>query len=1133
MMVMLEAVLRRPRTIITIMLIMLLAGIAAYVSLPKENQPAIDVPFFYVSVTQTGLSPSDADRLLVRPLETELKNVSGLKSMRSTAFNGGASVVLEFDINFDKDKAFQDTKDQVDRAISSLPEDASEPTVNEISISEFGTITVVLFGNVPDRALYGFGRELQDRLEGIPQVLEVNMSGDREEVLEVIVDLLKLESYNLTTAELFDALARNNMVVPAGALDTGQGRFAVEVPGLIETARDVFNLPIKTDGDTVVTFSDVATIQRTFKDATVFTRVNGEPALVLSVNKRLNSNIVDLSEAVRQATEEASKNWPVAMQYSFMLDQAAIALDMFETLQFSVLTAVMLVIIVTVALLGVRSALMIGLSIPLSFMTAFLFLQFMGMTVNMMIMFGLILTVGMLVDAAIVVVEYAERKISEGMKRREAFIRSAQMMFWPIASSTATTLAAFLPLLMWPGIVGKFMSYLPIMVIVTLSASFITAMIFLPVVGAFMARKKVSEKERQAARALSGNEKFDISRVRGMLGFYVRTLSFLVRRPLLSLVLGIGIIGSVYVAYFSNPTGMVAFPEIEPEFATVAVTGRGNYSPVEIRDILVEVEREVLKVPGIKDVVLNFGSAGAVAEVPGDTIGNLQLEFLPYKDRRRAKEIFAEIRQRTADIYGVGVELIEAEEGPPTGKDISLRVASENYDEILGVVRTVRNYVENELGNTIDVEDSSPLPGIEWQIGIDREKAARFGIGVRELSPYVQLVTTGVQIGSYRPNDATDELEIRVRLPRDQRSFDSLDSLQIITQGGLVPVSNFITRKAVPEVPMMKRWDGLFYMAIRANVTGNDPQTGEPVLAQQKVDELKAWVESQSWPDTIEFTFAGANEQTEETNQFMVQAGLGALFLMFLILLTQFNSFYQVFITLSTVIMSTAGVLLGMLITGQPFSAIMTGIGIVSLAGVVVNNSIVLIDTFNRLRKDDIEPVAAILMTAAQRTRPVILTTVTTIFGLLPMALGISINFFGRTIELGAPSGAWWTSLSTALVSGLAFSTFLTLFLVPVLLVAPGIWKSRMVKSWARITGWLHVKNRLPAAGRIVAPGRKTARPAMAGAAGSGQAGPLQEPAAEEKPETKDQKGKRPERAGKTDVKKGSSGPDAARHAAE
>ncbi len=1051
MMKMLEAILRRPRSVIVIMVVMVIAGISAFNTLPRESQPAIDVPFLYVLTTQTGLSPSDANRLLVKPLETELQGLEGLESMRSTAFKGGASVVLEFDINAKMSEALQDTKDAVDNAKSSLPDDATDPSVNEISIDNFGTITVVLFGDVTDRTLFKQGSDLRDLLEKDSDVLDVDMSGDREEVLEVIIDLNKLESYNLTTTQLLEALARNNMVVPAGSLDTGQGRFSLEVPGLIESAADVFTLPIKTDGDTNVTFSDIATIQRTFKDATVFTRVNGQPAIVLSVNKRLGTNIIDLSDRVHAITEKASQSWPVALKVSYMIDTARFATRMFNSLQSSVLTAIALVIIVSVAMLGLRPAILIGLSIPLSFVVAFLFLQFMGMTVNMMIMFGLILTVGMLVDAGIVVVEYAERKISEGLDRRDAFIRAARMMFWPIVSSTATTLAAFLPLLMWPGIVGKFMSYLPIMVIVTLSASLLTALIFLPVVGGFIARKKVSDKERAAAQALAGHQKFDVNNVKGLLGSYVRTLAFLIRRPLLSLTIGFGLIASIFVTFAQNPTGMIAFPEIEPDFATVAITGRGNYSPVEVRDILIEVEQRVLPIEGIKDIVLNFGSNGAVAAVPSDTIGNLQLEFLEYRDRRKASEIFTDIRAVTANIPGVGIELVGSEEGPPTGKDISLRIMSDTYDELLPTVKRVRNYVEFELGNTIDVEDSSPLPGIEWQIQIDREKAGRFGIGVRELSPYIQLVTSGVQIGTYRPDDAADEVEIRVRLPQNERTFAALDSLNVATSDGLVPVANFIERKPVFEVSQLSRWDGQYYMTVRANVIGDDPETGELVLSQTKVDQLRAWTQTQEWPEGINFVWGGADEQTQETNAFMVQAGLGALFLMFLILLTQFNSFYQVFITLSTVVMSTAGVLLGMMVTGQPFSAIMTGIGIVSLAGVVVNNSIVLIDTYNRLRRDKVDTITAMLMTAAQRTRPVILTTVTTIFGLLPMALGISINFFDRVIELGAPSGAWWISLSTALVSGLAFSSILTLVLVPVLITAPYVWKQQIKSGWQRI----------------------------------------------------------------------------------
>jgi len=1065
----LEAVLRRPKTVLTIMVLMVLGGIYAYLNLPKESQPNIDVPYLYVSTSQTGISPSDADRLLVDPLETELQDLDGLVSMRSVASTGHASVILEFGVNFDKDEAMADAKDRVDAAASQLPEDATEPTVSEIKISEFGTITVALYGALPERTLNRHADELETALQGINSVLDVEVSGTREEVLEVVVDLVKLESYGLTTNQLLDALARNNMVVPAGTLDTGQGEFALEVPGLIETAQDVQNLPIKNQGDTVVTFSDVATIQRTFKDASEFTRVNGEPAIVMSVSKRIGANIIEVSDQVRQVTDEVSAQWPDSIETSFILDQAEFAEDMFTSLQSSVLTAIALVLIVTVAFLGIRPALLIGTAIPVTFMVGFLFLQLMGMTINMMIMFGLVLTVGMLVDGSIVVTEYAERKISEGMRRRDAFIRAARMMFWPILASTGTTLAAFMPLLLWPGIIGKFMGYLPIMVIVTLSASFIVAMVFLPVLGAMLARKNVSEKEMENASMLSGGQEFDASRLRGPLGFYVRTLRVLIKRPLITLVAGFGLIAGIFVVYANNPTGIIAFPEVEPDFATVAVTGRGNYSPVQIRDILIEVEEEVIQVDGIADTVLNFGSTGAVASVPPETIGNLQLEFEAYKDRRTAQEIFDEIRARTSGIAGVGIQLVAAESGPPAGKAINLRVLADDYDKLAPAVERLRSYVETGLEDTIDVEDTRPLPGIDWEISIDREQAARFGLGVRELSPYVQLVTNGVQIGTYRPSDASDELDIRVRLPQDQRTFDALDSLNVITQNGMVPVSNFIDRTAVPKVPNLERWDGQYYMTVAANVDGDS------TLGAERVEELKAWIDQQEWTAGVSFDFAGADEQTAETNDFMVQAGTAAIFLMFLILLTMFNSFYQVFITLSTVLMSVAGVLLGMMITGQPFSAIMTGIGIVSLAGIVVNNAIVLIDTYNRLHREmGIDPVNAALMTAAQRVRPVIMTTTTTVFGLMPMALGISIDFFARTVEIGGPSGSWWTYLATALVSGLLFSMMLTLVMVPVLISAPSVWRQKLGAMWAGLGRMVH------AVGGALSRSRRQPEPALA-----------------------------------------------------
>jgi multidrug efflux pump len=573
-------------------------------------------------------------------------------------------------------------------------------------------------------------------------------------------------------------------------------------------------------------------------------------------------------------------------------------------------------------------------------------------------------------------------------------------------------------------------------VIVTLSASLLTAMIFIPVVGGLVARKKISEAEQEKAATLSGGGDFDYKAVPGLTGGYVRALAFLVKRPLLVLVTVIGGMAAIFMTYAANPTGIVAFPETEAEYATIAVTGRGNYSPIEIRDMLIEVEQAVLPVEGISEMILNFGSTGAVGSVPSDTIGNIQLELAPWSDRVPASEIFAQIRERTANIPGIGVQLVAAEGGPPTGKDINLEVIADRYADLGPTVARLRGYIENELGNTIEVEDSRPLPGIDWRVTIDREQAARFGVGVRELSPYVQLVTGGVTIGSYRPDDTTETVDIVVRLPQDERTFDALDSLRIVTQNGLVPVSNFIQREAAPKVASIARKNGSYVMNVLANVEGTDPATGRPILAADKVTELRAWIDAQDWPAGIDFSFGGADEQTQETATFLSQAGVAVLFLMFLILLTQFNSFYQVFLTLSTVIMSTAGVVLGMIVTGQSFSAIMTGIGVVSLAGIVVNNSIILIDTYNRFRLEGgMDPINASLITASQRLRPIMLTTITTVMGLIPMAAGINFGFFNRTLEIGGLSGAW------------SFSTVLTLIVVPVMLAAPTVWRGQIASA--------------------------------------------------------------------------------------
>ncbi|HFQ14799.1 MAG TPA: efflux RND transporter permease subunit, partial [Rhodobacteraceae bacterium] len=468
MMAALEAVLRRPRTVLTVMVVLVVAGIVAYLTIPKEADPDIPVPVFQILVIHNGISPEDAERLLVRPMETELRSLEGLKELTAVAGQGYAVFIVEFNVEVDQDAAARDVREKVDLAEGDLPDGAEDPVIKEINMSLFPTIIATLYGDVPERTLYTHARRLKDQLESISTVLEARLTGHREELLEVIIDGMKLDSYRISQSELIRAVTRNNRLIPAGALDTGQGRFNIKVPGLFVTAKDVMSLPVKVSGDGVVTLGDVAQIRRTFKDAAGYALYNGKPAIAIQIIKRLGSNIVETNAAVRKTVAEFSRDWPKSIHVDYTFDQSKFVFSSLSNLQSSILTAIALVMIIVVAALGLRSALLVGISIPASFMIGFLFVGFFGLTINMMVMFGLVLTVGILVDGAIVIVEYADRKMAEGLDKREAYILAARRMFWPIFSSTATTLAAFLPMLLWPGVAGKFMSFLPMTVIMVL-----------------------------------------------------------------------------------------------------------------------------------------------------------------------------------------------------------------------------------------------------------------------------------------------------------------------------------------------------------------------------------------------------------------------------------------------------------------------------------------------------------------------------------------------------------------------------------------------------------------------------------------------------------------------------------------
>jgi multidrug efflux pump len=569
-----DASFARSRTVLLILLLVLIGGFQVYRTIPKEADPDVQVPVVYVAVPHEGISPEDAERLLIRPMEEELRGLEGVKETRAYADQGSGSITLEFDAGVDIDEALQEVREKVDQAKSELPEGTEEPIVSEVNLALFPVLVVTLSGDLPERALLAHARELRRRIEALPSVLEVEIAGEREELLEVVIDPLLVQSYGFQLDDLLTLVSRNNRLVAAGALDTGEGRFAVKVPGVFETAGDVLNLPVKTAGDTVVRLRDVARVHRTFKDPEGFARIDGRPALALEVKKRIGTNIVDTVAAVRGVVEAERPQWPPTLAVDYIQDRSDNIASMLLDLQNNVLSAILLVMIVVVAALGLRLAGLVGLAVPSSFLAGILVLGLLGLTVNIVVLFALILSVGMLVDGAIVVTELADRKMAEGMHRREAYKLAAKRMAWPITASTVTTLAAFLPLLFWPGIVGEFMKYLPITLVATLTASLAMALIFVPNLGALVGKSEAADP--RTMRLLSAAEQGGLDQLRGFAGFYVRLLRRVLTRPVTILIAAIAL-GS-YLAYGAFGRGVEFFPDVEPEVARLQVHARGDLS---------------------------------------------------------------------------------------------------------------------------------------------------------------------------------------------------------------------------------------------------------------------------------------------------------------------------------------------------------------------------------------------------------------------------------------------------------------------------------------------------------------------------------------------------------------------------
>ena len=1100
------------RVFFGILIFIIAAGSSTYISIPKEAVPDVNIPIIYVSLSQKGISANDSERLLVKPIEDEVKTVEGIKEIRSTAYTGGGNVLLEFDAGFDADKAMDDIREKVDRAKGDLPNEADEPTVNEVNISAFPIILISLSGNLPDRTLQDLAENLQDEIETIPSVLEAKIGGKRNEQVDVIIDTLALEGYNINIENLINTVNQNNMMVSAGEQDTGDGSFNIKVPGLYETIDDVLDTPIKTFGDSVITFRDIAKVKRTFEDRKSYANVNGKNSVTIEVSKRVGENIIDTIKKIKEVSEQVTKDFPPSVDISFSQDQSKTIQTMLNSLQNNVIAAIILVLIIILGALGVRSGFLVGVSIPGSFLSGILLLSIMGFTMNIVVLFALILSVGLLVDGAIVIVEYADRKIKEGLTIKESFAGASKKMARPIISSTATTLAAFVPLLFWPGLAGEFMKYLPITLICVLTSSLFMALLFVPVLGTiintiarvflqfviptlfslilfnifsiltnyvdinglkipltiikylaslalfiftfikiipsvYKISETINKKQgniNESSKILSSESDVSVITLKGFIGSYAKLINFLLSHPAKVIVSAILILVGVSFTYTKIGSGIEFFPEVEPELAKIVVYARGNLSAKEKRDYVSRVENIILKIQSknneFKNIYALSGNISDQSEASEDFIGSISLEYNDWDKRRKSKVILNEILNKTKTIKGIKVESREQEGGPPTGKPINIKLTSPNKSLLLSESYRLKEFIDS-YPELINIEDNFPAPGIEWEINVNRKQAAKFGANISTIGNVIKLATNGIKLGEYRPDDSNDSIPMYLRYPSEGRTLDIIQNLRVNTAVGLVPIANFVEIIANNRTGNIVRVNSKNAINIQADI-----EVG--VYADAKVKEMEYVLGINNFPPSfrgkpienlkkfnldprIKVQLIGENQDQKEAQDFLSKAFAVALFMMLMILLLQFNSFYSGFLILFSVVMSTTGVFIGLMITGQAFSIVMTGVGVIALAGIVVNNNIILIDTFDFL-KDKMPTVReAIIKTGAQRIRPVLLTTFTTVLGLLPMVTMTNVDFVTREITRGSPDTQWWVQLSTAIVFGLIFATILTLIVTP------------------------------------------------------------------------------------------------------
>ncbi len=1021
----------RNRTTVFVMVVLIVfVGSSSYISLPRESTPDIKVPFILITTANPGMAPKDVENEITNEIEQLLAGLKGLKEVTSVSAEGLSQIRAEFLSDVDIDDALQRVKDKVDLARPQLPketDDPVEPVVSEINFAEFPIMLISMSGSISPVRMKVMAEELEDEIESIPGVLEVDVLGalEREIVLEIDQD--RLVQYGLTLTELVQLIPSENVNLSAGLLETEGMKFSIRIPAEFVKPDEIDKLPLASRGGRTIYLSDVAEVKDTFKDRTSFSRLDGQPSITLAVKKRIGANIITIASHVKAILAEARKIAPPGVRFELTMDQSKKINMMIWDLENNILTGLVLVVAVLMLFMGLRSSIIVALAIPLSMLMSFAIIQMIGVTLNMVVLFSLILALGMLVDNAIVIVENIYRHIEMGYGRIEAAMKGTSEVAWPVIASTATTIAAFSPMLFWPDLMGDFMKYIPITVIIVLSSSLFVAMIVTPVICSVFARPGRRKKDPAAP---------DNWFIRG----YRCLLGVVVHHPLTTVILAGCILAGVMLVYLSVGRGKEFFPSPDPKQAVISIRAPQGTNILETDRLarVVEGRIEAFRandnpdgVDYFDNLVANVGGAGGGGirgGASGPHTAELTIVFPDFNDRVgfKSADVVKDMRGSLFDIPGAEIKVERQQEGPPTGAPVTVRIIGKDMSVLKDLSNRVKAMIES-VPNLVNLSSDLEAEKPELVFVPDRKRAAMLGVNTATVSNFLKTAVFGRKVGEYR--QFNDTFDIRIRLPLRQRTtVDDMLRLRVPSESGeAIPISSLGRFEYRPGLGTIRRVERRRVVTITADAEG---RLGTEVLAdvQKRLGGLEL-------PVGYQIEYAGQKEHQDKAQIFLMKAFAIALLLIVGILVAQFNMLSVPLIIITTVGLSLIGVFIGLLVFDKPFGIIMTGVGVISLAGVVVNNAIVLLDYTRRVQRRGKDILAAAIEAGVTRLRPVLLTAITTILGLIPMATGISFDFHKMELVTRSESSQWWGSMASAVIFGLAFATLLTLLVVPSLYV--------------------------------------------------------------------------------------------------